>query len=129
MALNLPEIVFSSNSWLLMIIALPLKSLMVLHWPFNGHSWPLIMTNGYERQPDEMSADLVLEVFMFIEAFSRLPLKCCYSPCGPGYLISGSEDNDVYIYSLEKNSNSKVQCSRVVSCGSSVPLDRVDPRC
>merc|ERR1711998_614998 len=33
-------------------------------------------------------------------AHSLLPLKCCYSPSGAGYLISGSEDKEVYIYSL-----------------------------
>merc|ERR1712217_546568 len=33
-------------------------------------------------------------------AHSLLPLKCCYSPSGQGYLISGSEDKEVYIYSL-----------------------------
>lgn len=36
-------------------------------------------------------------------AHSLLPLKCCYSPSGYGYLISGSEDKEVYIYSLAKN--------------------------
>lgn len=29
-----------------------------------------------------------------------LPLQCCYSPTGDGYVISGSEDNRAYIYSL-----------------------------
>mmetsp|Transcript_41275 Transcript_41275/g.66676 ORF Transcript_41275/g.66676 Transcript_41275/m.66676 type:complete len:1698 (-) Transcript_41275:250-5343(-) len=42
-------------------------------------------------------------------AHSLLPLKCCYSPSGQGYLISGSEDKEVYIYSLGKNSNYKMQ--------------------
>mmetsp|Transcript_140004 Transcript_140004/g.314355 ORF Transcript_140004/g.314355 Transcript_140004/m.314355 type:complete len:238 (+) Transcript_140004:68-781(+) len=42
-------------------------------------------------------------------AHSLLPLKCCYSPSGPGYLISGSEDNEVYIYSLARTSNYKMQ--------------------
>lgn len=35
---------------------------------------------------------------------SRLPLKCCYSPSGPGHLISGSEDGRVCVYSLAKDS-------------------------
>eukprot|EP00933_Yihiella_yeosuensis_P047901 TRINITY_DN43899_c0_g1_i1.p1 TRINITY_DN43899_c0_g1~~TRINITY_DN43899_c0_g1_i1.p1 ORF type:complete len:444 (+),score=88.36 TRINITY_DN43899_c0_g1_i1:198-1529(+) len=42
-------------------------------------------------------------------AHSLLPLKCCYSPSGQGYLISGSEDKEVYIYSLGKGSNYKQQ--------------------
>jgi len=42
-------------------------------------------------------------------AHSLLPLKSCYSPSGPGYLISGSEDKEVYIYALSKNSNVKMQ--------------------
>uniref|UniRef100_A0A6U6W534 Myosin motor domain-containing protein n=1 Tax=Zooxanthella nutricula TaxID=1333877 RepID=A0A6U6W534_9DINO len=42
-------------------------------------------------------------------AHSLLPLKCCYSPSGQGYLISGSEDKEVYIYSLAKASNYKMQ--------------------
>jgi small GTP-binding protein len=42
-------------------------------------------------------------------AHSLLPLKCCYSPSGQGYLISGSEDKEVYIYSLAKGSNYKMQ--------------------
>merc|ERR1740139_2053254 len=29
-----------------------------------------------------------------------LPLQCCYSPAGDGYLVSGSEDNKAYIYSM-----------------------------
>jgi len=33
-------------------------------------------------------------------AHSLLPLKCCFSPSGGGYLISGSEDREVYIYNL-----------------------------
>mmetsp|Transcript_79418 Transcript_79418/g.137659 ORF Transcript_79418/g.137659 Transcript_79418/m.137659 type:complete len:971 (-) Transcript_79418:119-3031(-) len=41
-------------------------------------------------------------------AHSLLPLKCCYSPSGQGYLISGSEDKEVYIYSLAKGSNYKM---------------------
>mmetsp|Transcript_55699 Transcript_55699/g.121700 ORF Transcript_55699/g.121700 Transcript_55699/m.121700 type:complete len:1706 (+) Transcript_55699:265-5382(+) len=41
-------------------------------------------------------------------AHSLLPLKCCYSPSGHGYLISGSEDKEVYIYPLAKN-NGKMQ--------------------
>jgi WD40 repeat protein len=36
-------------------------------------------------------------------AHSLLPLKCCYSPSGLGYLITGSEDKEVYIYSLGAN--------------------------
>jgi myosin heavy subunit/signal recognition particle receptor subunit beta len=42
-------------------------------------------------------------------AHSLLPLKCCYSPSGQGYLISGSEDKEVYIYALAKGSNYKMQ--------------------
>merc|ERR1719181_2388800 len=42
-------------------------------------------------------------------AHSLLPLKCCYSASGQGYLISGSEDKEVYIYSLAKASNYKMQ--------------------
>jgi len=42
-------------------------------------------------------------------AHSLLPLKSCYSPSGEGYLISGSEDKEVYIYSLSKGSNYKMQ--------------------
>jgi len=42
-------------------------------------------------------------------AHSLLPLKCCYSPSGQGYLISGSEDKEVYIYSLGKGTNYKMQ--------------------
>eukprot|EP00930_Biecheleria_cincta_P008752 TRINITY_DN1102_c0_g4_i1.p1 TRINITY_DN1102_c0_g4~~TRINITY_DN1102_c0_g4_i1.p1 ORF type:complete len:1698 (-),score=377.82 TRINITY_DN1102_c0_g4_i1:140-5233(-) len=41
-------------------------------------------------------------------AHSLLPLKCCYSPSGQGYLISGSEDKEVYIYSLAKGANYKM---------------------
>mmetsp|Transcript_3782 Transcript_3782/g.4756 ORF Transcript_3782/g.4756 Transcript_3782/m.4756 type:complete len:1711 (+) Transcript_3782:132-5264(+) len=41
-------------------------------------------------------------------AHSLLPLKCCYSPSGQGYLISGSEDKEVYIYSLARGSNYKM---------------------
>jgi len=42
-------------------------------------------------------------------AHSLLPLKCCYSPSGHGYLISGSEDKEVYIYSLAKGSTYRMQ--------------------
>merc|ERR1719213_596727 len=42
-------------------------------------------------------------------AHSLLPLKCCYSPSGQGFLISGSEDKEVYIYSLARGSNFKMQ--------------------
>eukprot|EP00397_Hematodinium_sp_SG-2012_P000521 GEMP01000522.1.p1 GENE.GEMP01000522.1~~GEMP01000522.1.p1 ORF type:complete len:1700 (+),score=383.46 GEMP01000522.1:143-5242(+) len=42
-------------------------------------------------------------------AHSLLPLKNCYSPSGNGYLISGSEDKEVYIYSLQKGSGYKMQ--------------------
>jgi len=42
-------------------------------------------------------------------AHSLLPLKCCYSPSGQGYLISGSEDKEVYVFSLGKGSNYKLQ--------------------
>merc|ERR1712232_790496 len=42
-------------------------------------------------------------------AHSLLPLKCCYSPSDQGYLISGSEDNLVYIYSVVKSSKYNAQ--------------------
>jgi len=42
-------------------------------------------------------------------AHSLLPLKCAYSPSGQGYLISGSEDKDIYIYNLAKGSNYRMQ--------------------
>merc|ERR1712107_450448 len=42
-------------------------------------------------------------------AHSLLPLKCCYSPSGQGELISGSEDKEVYIYSLAKGLNYRMQ--------------------
>merc|ERR1712098_538874 len=42
-------------------------------------------------------------------AHSLLPLKCCYSQSGQGFLISGSEDKEVYIYSLARGSNYKMQ--------------------
>merc|ERR1712194_537343 len=42
-------------------------------------------------------------------AHSLLPLKCTYSPSGSGYLISGSEDKEVYIYSLAKAANYRMQ--------------------
>jgi len=42
-------------------------------------------------------------------AHSLLPLKCCSSPSGQGYLISGSEDKEVYIYLLAKGTNYKLQ--------------------
>merc|ERR1719160_630767 len=42
-------------------------------------------------------------------AHSLLPLKCCYSGSGQGFLISGSEDKEVYIYSLARGSNFKMQ--------------------
>jgi WD40 repeat protein len=42
-------------------------------------------------------------------AHSLLPLKCCYSAAGQGFLISGSEDKEVYIYSLAKGANYKMQ--------------------
>merc|ERR1712032_1605637 len=38
-----------------------------------------------------------------------LPLKCCYSPSGQGYLVSGSENKDVYICSLAKGANYRTQ--------------------
>ena len=41
-------------------------------------------------------------------AHSLLPLKCCHSPSGQGYLISGSEDKDVCIYSLARDSDYKM---------------------
>jgi len=42
-------------------------------------------------------------------AHSLLPLKCCYSPSGQGYLISGSEDKEVYIFNLGKATNYRMQ--------------------
>ena len=42
-------------------------------------------------------------------AHSLLPLKCCYSSSDQGYLVSGSEDKGVYVFSLGKNSNYKMQ--------------------
>jgi len=45
-------------------------------------------------------------------AHCLLPLKCCYSPSGQGYLISGSEDKEVYIYSLAKGSKNQMQYLR-----------------
>mmetsp|Transcript_46607 Transcript_46607/g.134896 ORF Transcript_46607/g.134896 Transcript_46607/m.134896 type:complete len:1333 (-) Transcript_46607:65-4063(-) len=42
-------------------------------------------------------------------AHSLLPLKCTYSPSGQGYLISGSEDKEVYIYNLGRGQNYKMQ--------------------
>lgn len=38
-------------------------------------------------------------------AHSSMPLKSCYSPSGRGFLISGSEDKDVYVYSLAQEAN------------------------
>eukprot|EP00933_Yihiella_yeosuensis_P020115 TRINITY_DN16213_c1_g1_i1.p1 TRINITY_DN16213_c1_g1~~TRINITY_DN16213_c1_g1_i1.p1 ORF type:complete len:239 (+),score=33.66 TRINITY_DN16213_c1_g1_i1:2-718(+) len=38
-------------------------------------------------------------------AHRLLALTCCYSPSGQGYLISGSEDKDVYIYNLGEVDN------------------------
>jgi len=40
-------------------------------------------------------------------AHSLLPLRCCYSQSGGGWLISASEDKEVYVYSLNKNANYK----------------------
>jgi WD40 repeat protein len=42
-------------------------------------------------------------------AHSLLPLKCCFSPSDQGYLVSGSEDKGVYVFSLAKGSNYKMQ--------------------
>jgi WD40 repeat protein len=42
-------------------------------------------------------------------AHSLLPLKCCFSPSDGGYLISGSEDKSVYLYSLAKHANYRLQ--------------------
>ena len=42
-------------------------------------------------------------------AHSLLPLKCCFSSSDQGYLISGSEDKGVYVFSLAKGSNYKMQ--------------------
>ncbi|CAK9038084.1 Myosin-6 (AtMYA2) [Durusdinium trenchii] len=41
-------------------------------------------------------------------AHALLPLKCCYSPSSQGFLISASEDKEVYIYSLAKGANYKM---------------------
>eukprot|EP00435_Cladocopium_sp_Y103_P036146 s2853_g9.t1 len=41
-------------------------------------------------------------------AHALLPLKCCYSPSNQGFLISASEDKDVYIFSLAKGANYKM---------------------
>lgn len=41
-------------------------------------------------------------------AHALLPLKCCYSPSNQGFLISASEDKEVYIYSLAKGANYKM---------------------
>ena len=41
-------------------------------------------------------------------AHSLLPLKSCFSPSDSGYLISGSEDKGVYVFSLAKGSNYKM---------------------
>jgi len=38
-------------------------------------------------------------------AHSLLPLKCCYSPSGQGFLVSASEDKEIYIYSLAESEN------------------------
>jgi len=40
-------------------------------------------------------------------ANSLLPLRCCYSQSGGGWLISASEDKEVYVYSLAKGANYK----------------------
>jgi len=43
-------------------------------------------------------------------AKAALPLRCCYSPSfGPGYLISGSGNNDVSFCSLARDSNYTAQ--------------------
>uniref|UniRef100_A0A0G4I0A2 Uncharacterized protein n=1 Tax=Chromera velia CCMP2878 TaxID=1169474 RepID=A0A0G4I0A2_9ALVE len=38
---------------------------------------------------------------------SLLPLRCCYSDHGGGFLISGSEDKEVYVYALAKGAQYK----------------------
>eukprot|EP00746_Dinoflagellata_sp_MGD_P010142 gnl/MRDRNA2_/MRDRNA2_120859_c0_seq1.p1 gnl/MRDRNA2_/MRDRNA2_120859_c0~~gnl/MRDRNA2_/MRDRNA2_120859_c0_seq1.p1 ORF type:complete len:523 (+),score=83.90 gnl/MRDRNA2_/MRDRNA2_120859_c0_seq1:44-1612(+) len=40
-------------------------------------------------------------------AQSFMPWKCCFSPSGGGFLISGSEDKDVYVYSLAQGAEGK----------------------
>uniref|UniRef100_A0A0G4GR33 Myosin motor domain-containing protein n=1 Tax=Chromera velia CCMP2878 TaxID=1169474 RepID=A0A0G4GR33_9ALVE len=40
-------------------------------------------------------------------AHSLLPLRCCYSGFGGGYLISASEDKEVYVYALRKEMHYK----------------------
>ena len=42
-------------------------------------------------------------------AHSLLPLKCCYSTSDQGYLVSGSEDKGVYVFSLGKGTNYRMQ--------------------
>eukprot|EP00922_Rhytidocystis_sp_ex-Travisia-forbesii_P058005 GHVS01085809.1.p1 GENE.GHVS01085809.1~~GHVS01085809.1.p1 ORF type:complete len:419 (+),score=71.88 GHVS01085809.1:2-1258(+) len=41
-------------------------------------------------------------------AHSLLPLRCCYSMFGGGWLVSSSEDKDVYAYSLARGANYKL---------------------
>jgi len=45
-------------------------------------------------------------------AHSLLPLKSCYSPSGMGYLISGSEDKEVYIFSMDKGAGYRMTTLR-----------------
>jgi WD40 repeat protein len=41
-------------------------------------------------------------------AHSLLPLKSCFSPSDQGFLVSGSEDKGVYVFSLAKGANYKM---------------------
>lgn len=41
-------------------------------------------------------------------AHSLLPLRSCYASFGGGFLISGSEDKEVYVYSMDPHSNYKM---------------------
>eukprot|EP00443_Scrippsiella_acuminata_P068851 CAMPEP_0115487064 /NCGR_PEP_ID=MMETSP0271-20121206/60759_1 /TAXON_ID=71861 /ORGANISM="Scrippsiella trochoidea, Strain CCMP3099" /LENGTH=1711 /DNA_ID=CAMNT_0002915095 /DNA_START=96 /DNA_END=5231 /DNA_ORIENTATION=+ len=66
-------------------------------------------TYGPQRGPQEGNLQNLAVRSRVRVAHSLLPLKCCYSPSGQGYLISGSEDKEVYIYSLAKGSNYKMQ--------------------
>uniref|UniRef100_A0A0G4GQT3 Uncharacterized protein n=1 Tax=Chromera velia CCMP2878 TaxID=1169474 RepID=A0A0G4GQT3_9ALVE len=40
-------------------------------------------------------------------ANALLPVRCCYSSFGGGYLISGSEDKEVYVFALRKEMHYK----------------------
>merc|ERR1712136_601486 len=41
-----------------------------------------------------------------------LPLKCCYSPSGQGYLVSATKNMDLYSYSLAQDPGYKMLCLR-----------------